>query len=474
MKQFSMTINGSCVGPDSGSCLSVINPATERVIAHAPDCSRVQLDWAVQSAQDAFCHWADMSWVDRRHCLQAVSDVLVEHVSELKEVLTAEQGKPLAEAEAEIRGAANVLRSVSELDLPAEIVRTPERRIETTRLPIGPVAAIPPWNFPLTLAAMKIAPALLCGNTVVLKPSPFTPLATLMVGELAQRVLPSGVLNVISGSDRLGPWLTEHPGIRKISFTGSTATGKKVMQSASLSLKHLTLELGGNDAAIVLEDVDVGNIAETVFWSAFRNAGQVCVATKRLYVHHSIFSSLQEALTAYARKVIIADGSMPGTQMGPVSNKSQHQRLVGLLEDCRQKGWRMSGSDKNVSSPGYFLPVTFVDNPTEDSRIVQEEQFGPILPILRFKSVDEAVSRANASAYGLGASIWSSDLDRARQLSGRLDAGSVWINSSPAMHPMAPFGGHKQSGIGIEGGRDGLLANTVTKSTFYAGVPTVF
>jgi len=312
----------------------------------------------------------------------------------------------------------------------------------------------------------KLAPALLAGNTVVLKPSPFTPLTTLKIGEILRDVLPPGVLNIVTGGDALGPWMTSHPGIDKVSFTGSTQTGRKVMESAASTLKRVTLELGGNDAAIVMPDVDVAAVAEQLFWAAFRNTGQICIATKRMYVHKDIYEPLKEALVAYAVTVKMGDGAEQGTQMGPIQNKLQYARVLDLIADAKAKGYKFLIGGETSTAPGYFVPVTIIDNPPEDSRIVQEEQFGPVLPLLKFDDLDEVIGRANASDYGLGGSVWSADEDKALEIASRLATGTVWINESQHLSPLAAFGGHKQSGVGVEGALEGLLEYTNTQTVF--------
>jgi acyl-CoA reductase-like NAD-dependent aldehyde dehydrogenase len=306
----------------------------------------------------------------------------------------------------------------------------------------------------------KLGPALLSGNTVVLKPSPFTPLTTLKIGELARDIFPAGVLNIVSGGDDLGPWMTAHPGIDKISFTGSTATGKRVMASASENLKRITLELGGNDAAIVLDDVDVEAIAEKLFWAAFRNSGQICIATKRMYVHKDVYEPLKAALLAYAATVKMGDGSEQGVQLGPIQNHQQFARVVDLIKDAKDKGYTFLMGGDVADAPGYFVPITILDNPPETSRIVQEEQFGPVLPLLKFDDIDEVVGRANATDYGLGNSVWSADPDRALAVAQRLQSGTVWVNETQHLTPLAAFGGHKQSGVGVENGEEGLAEYT--------------
>ena len=299
---------------------------------------------------------------------------------------------------------------------------------------------------------------------MVLKPSPFTPLTTLRIGEIARGILPPGVLNIVTGTDRLGPWLTEQPGIDKVTFTGSTQTGRRVMQSAAATLKRITLELGGNDAAIVLPDVNVEEAAEQIFWAAFRNNGQICIATKRLYVHEDIYDRFKDALVAYARTVKVGDGAEQGTQIGPVNNKAQYDRVLDLIADARDKGYTFLLGGEASDIPGYFIPVTLIDNPPEDARIVQEEQFGPALPLLKFKDIDDVSRRANDSEYGLGGSVWSADEEKAAAIASRIASGTVWINDTQYLTPLASFGGHKQSGLGVEGGIEGLLEYTVPQT----------
>lgn len=456
---FTLTIDGRSLAGDA--VFDVINPANEEVVAQAPDASRAQLDAAVAAARRAFPAWAATPIAERKTRLLALAAAIAHNGEALKRLLTAEQGKPHADAFMDVMGGAAWLQGAATLDLPETVNEdTPERRSITRHAPIGVVGAIAPWNYPVLLAMFKLGPALLAGNTVVLKPSPFTPLTTLKIGELAREILPPGVLNVLSGGDDLGPWMTAHPGIDKISFTGSTQTGRKVMESAAASLKRITLELGGNDAAIVLPDVDVETVAEQLFWAAFRNTGQICIATKRMYVHKDVYEPLKDALVAYAATVKMGDGAEQGTQLGPIQNRRQYERVLDLIRDSRDRGYRFLIGGEVSPAPGYFVPVTIIDNPPEDARIVQEEQFGPVLPLLRVDSVDEAVDRANASDYGLGGSVWSSDPDKALEVGGRLQTGTVWINETQYLTPLAAFAGHGQSGLGVEGGLEGLLEYT--------------
>ncbi len=335
----------------------------------------------------------------------------------------------------------------------------------TRRVPLGVVAAIAPWNFPLMLACWKLAPALMAGNTVVIKPSPFTPLATLRMGELAADLFPAGVLNVLCGGDGLGPLLTAHTGIAKVAFTGSTATGRRVMAAAAPTLKHVTLELGGNDAAIVMPDVDPVKTARKLFMGAFLNSGQVCIAAKRIYVHESIYDAFAQAFAAAAKATPMGPGTQEGVVLGPVQNRPQYERVKELIEATREAGHSFLAGGEVPEGPGYFIPPTVVDNPPDDSRIVVEEPFGPIVPLLRFSDVDDVVRRANDSEFGLGASVWSNDLEQARAIGVRLETGTVWINSVQLLDPHAPFAGRKQSGIGVENGIEGLLEYTAIQTT---------
>ncbi len=460
---YRMLIGGQ-LEPGSRS-YEVRNPANEQVIANAPAATPEDLNRAVAAARAAFPSWAATPIAERKAALIAMGQAILAKVEELKRLLTAEQGKPYVEAETEVMGAGYWLMGAASLDLPLTINEdSAERYSETRRVPLGVVGAIAPWNFPLVLAMFKVGPALLAGNTLVLKPSPFTPLATLKFGELVKDILPPGVLNVVSGDNALGPLMTGHTGFDKISFTGSTATGKLVMESAASTLKRVTLELGGNDAAIVMPDVDVEAVAEQLFWAAFRNNGQICVATKRMYVHNDIYEPLRDALVAYAKGVVVGDGSEQGTQIGPINNGPQYHRVLELIQDAKDKGYTFLLGGEKTETPGYFVPVTIIDNPPEDSRIVQEEQFGPVLPLIRFNNFDEVIARANATDYGLGGSVWGNNVDKALEVAQRIASGTVWINETQHLSPTAAFGGMKQSGVGVEGGVEGLLEYTAAQT----------
>ena len=458
MGDYVMTIDGQAVPAEQ--TFGVINPATGEVFAQAPECTREQLDAALESA-----HKAQLSWktdaAARAEALLAAADAVDAAASELGPLLTAEQGKPVAQAIGEAKGVALWLRHFAKLDLPREVIQDDERVFaEVVRRPVGVVAAITPWNFPLSMAAWKFAPALRAGNTVVVKPSPYTPLATLRLGEVLRDVLPHGVLNIVSGGDELGGWMTSHPLVRKISFTGSVATGKKVAAAAAPDLKRITLELGGNDPAIVLDDVEVEEVAAKLFHSAFRNSGQVCIAVKRVYVPERLHDDLVDALAAKARAAKVDDGMAEGTDLGPINNKPQFERVSELVSDALRNGATAVAGGGPLDRPGYFFAPTVLTGVSDGTRIVDEEQFGPALPVIPYRDVDDALARANATTFGLGGSVWSADPDRAGDVAERLETGTAWVNTHAALAPHQPFGGAKWSGIGVENGSWGLLGYT--------------
>jgi acyl-CoA reductase-like NAD-dependent aldehyde dehydrogenase len=449
-----MTIDGAVV--DSSSSFGVIDPSTGAVFAQAPECSTVQLDAAMAAAVHAWPAWrADDA--ERVSGLLAAADRLDSAVDEMAHLLTAEQGKPLAAARYEIRESARWLRAAAGLDMSTEVIATdPSVLAELHRRSLGVVAAITPWNFPVLLAVWKIGPALRAGNTMVVKPSPYTPLATLRLGELLGEVLPRGVVNVVSGRDPLGALITGHGAVAKISFTGSIPTGKAVMAAAAGGVKRLTLELGGNDAAIVLDDADPAAIGRGLFWGAFTNAGQVCAGIKRLFVPEALHDAVVEVLVELARKVRIGPGTQPDVQMGPIQNLPQLEKVSGLVSAATSSGAQAVAGGTALDGPGYFFPPTVLVGATEGMRVVDEEQFGPVLPVLAYRSLDEAVERANATQFGLCGSVWSSDTERATAVAERLDCGTAFVNEHLALAPEIPFGGFKQSGLGVENGPWGL------------------
>lgn len=458
MGPFKLLIDGALV--DGDSTMEVLNPATEAVLATCPRASKAQLDQAVAAAKAAFPAWAAKPIEERRAALLAMADAIQGAAPELARILTQEQGKPLQDATGEVYGAAAFFRYFATLDIPTKVIDdSPARRVELRRRPLGVIGAIVPWNFPLILMAFKVPAALLAGNTVVLKPAGTTPLSTLKIAELVKDLLPPGVLNVIADANDLGGEITKHPDIRKISFTGSTETGKRVMAGAAEALKRITLELGGNDAGIVLGDVDPAATAPKIFGAAFQNSGQVCIAMKRVYVHESIYDAMCDELAKLAQAAVVGDGLEQGTQFGPLQNKAQYDKVRGYIEDGRRDGRIIAGGEASEGK-GYFIRPTIVRDIVDGSPLVDEEQFGPVLPLIKFSDPEDALRRANASEVGLGGSIWSSDLDKAYDLATRMDTGTVWINKHAELAPNIPFAGAKFSGLGTELGEEGLLEFT--------------
>jgi acyl-CoA reductase-like NAD-dependent aldehyde dehydrogenase len=458
MGEFKMLIDGKL--EDGDQSMDVINPATAQAFAQAPRASKAQLDRAVAAAKAAFPAWSQTPIAERKAKLAAIADVIQANAADLARILTQEQGKPIGDATGEVYGAAAFFRYFTMLDLPVKVLDDSDaRKVEVHRRPLGVIGAIVPWNFPLILMAFKVPAALLAGNTMVVKPAPTTPLSTLKFAELIKDILPPGVLNVIADSGDLGAALTAHPDVRKISFTGSSATGRKVMAGAAEALKRITLELGGNDAAIVLADNDPKTVAPKIFAGAFQNSGQVCIAVKRAYVHGSIYDAVCDELASLADQAVVGDGLEQGTQLGPLQNKMQYDRVLELIEDARRHGKVIAGGVK-VDRPGYFIRPTIVRDITDGVRLVDEEQFGPVLPVIRFDDPEDALARANASDYGLGGSIWSSNLDAAYDLASRMESGTTWINKHAELAPNIPFGGSGQSGIGVELGEEGLAEFT--------------
>lgn len=458
---FVMTINGQAVTSDNTQ--PVYNPATRSVFAQVPDASRAQLDDTVSAARAAFKSWSKTPMEERQAALERYADLIVENAEEIMALLTREQGKPRGGAEWEVLGSADWLRATASLRLPQETVdETDERRVVTRYTPVGVVGAIVPWNFPILLAVWKIAPALMAGCTIIVKPSPYTPLCDLKIIELAQQVLPPGVLSAVSGGDDVGKWITAHPDINKIAFTGSTETGRHVMKSASETIKRVTLELGGNDPAIVLPDVDAKALAPELFWAAFQNNAQFCNATKRLYIHEDVYDEVRDALADFiAENIKVGDGADTDTDLGPIQNSMQYGKVQDYFADCHSNGYKFAlGGDIDEDAAGWFVPVSLVDNPPEDSRIVREEPFGPILPLLKWSDEADVITRANDTIYGLGASVWGKDLEACERIGSQLEAGTVWLNEVHQYSPFQAFGGHKQSGLGCENSLHGLMEYT--------------
>ncbi len=455
---FAQLIDGELIA--GAPALDVINPATGAVFARAPRATPEDLERAVAAARRAFQSWRETSFEQRRAHIGRLSAAMLAQQSSLAELLTREQGKPLSQARDEIKRAAIQSEGMAAISIESEIIiDDAQRRIELHYVPLGVVGIITPWNAPINLAAGPLTMALYTGNTVVLKPSPYTPLCTLKLGELLRDIFPAGVVNILAGGDDCGRWMSEHRGIDKISFTGSVASGKQVMASAAGTLKRITLELGGNDAAIVLDDVDPQAVAAKLFFAAFVNSGQVCMAIKRIYAHERIYPALCAALADEARKARVGDGLQAETQFGPIQNRMQYERVLEILEDSRRRGGRILAGAEVPRAPGYFMAPTIITDLPDDARLVREEQFGPLLPVLRFSDVEDAIRRANDTRYGLAASVWSSDIERATAIAMRLEVGTAWVNQHRATAANVPFGGAKESGIGRNYAELGLKGN---------------
>ncbi len=442
---------------------AVANPGTGGQAGTAPDAGKAELDRAVAAAKAAFPSWSAKSDEERAAACNAVADKIETHAEELAQLITAEQGKPLGGIGSrwELGGAVAWARYTAELSLPMEVLQdTPEGRVEMYRKPLGVVGSITPWNFPVLIAVWHILPALRSGNTVVSKPSPMTPLASLRMVEIMNEVLPAGVVNSVSAADgafNMGAAMSAHEDIAKIVFTGSCGTGQKVMQSSAETMKRLTLEMGGNDAGIVLPDADPQAIAENLFWGAFINNGQTCAAMKRLYVHDDIHDAVCDALVAYARNIKVGEGTQEDSMLGPVQNQMQFDKLSRLVDQAKDHGQVLLGG---APSEGLFYPPTIIAGMSADDPLVYEEQFGPALPIIRYTDLEDALAQANALDVGLGGSVWSADKEVAKEVAKRMECGSVWINSHGMIQPNAPFGGVKKSGFGVEFGEEGLKEYT--------------
>lgn len=456
--EYKLLIGGKLI-PGAAS-FDVINPATEEVVARCPKADSQQLNEAVAAAKSAFPAWAATPWEERAALVDKVADTLLSRADSFARVLTAEQGKPLDQAQYEIMGAVFTLKAFAAMRITDRVLRDEGgNTVIEHRTPLGVCAAITPWNFPVILLANKLGPCLVTGNTMVAKPAPTTPLTTLMLGEILAEVLPAGVVNIICDQNDLGAELATHPDIAKIGFTGSTATGKKVMQSAASGIKRVTLELGGNDAAIVLDDMPPALAAEKVYQGAMANAGQICVAIKRAYVHDSIYDEFCDEITKLAKQAVVDDGAKQGATIGPVQNRMQFEKVKSLLESARAEGTVLAGGEA-LDRTGFFIPPTIVKDLSDNAPLVREEQFGPVLPVLKFSDIDDVVERANDSEYGLGGTVWGKDVDRAVAVARRIDSGTVWVNQHLAIDANIPFRGTKESGLGAELGDAGLLEYT--------------
>lgn len=467
MQIFFNTVNGQAVLSEQQ--FESINPATGMTLGRVPQSTAEDVAQAVAAARSAQPAWAARPDAERQALLRQVATVLKDNAEYLAEWITREQGKPLGGvgpdqvpgARFEAWACEVWTQVTASLELPVEVAFEDDtRRDEVHRKPYGVVAAIAPWNWPLMIAIWQIIPALRAGNTVVLKPSEYTSIGTLEMIRLIAAVLPPGVINTVSGAGQVGAWLVDNPEVDKIMFTGSGATGARIAATAARHLTPTTMELGGNDAAIVLPDADPKGLAMGLFWGAFLNMGQTCACAKRLYVPDSLHDAVVAELKALASAMRMGDGMQPGIAMGPIQNRMQFDKVAALVDDARANGATIVCGGQPVGGPGYFYPLTLVTDIKDGARLVDEEQFGPVLPIIRYSDEASVIASANRLSVGLGASVWSSDLEHAKAVAARLEAGTVWINQHGAVHPMVPFGGAKRSGWGVEFGIEGLKSVT--------------
>ena len=449
-----LLIDGALVEGDA--TLDIVDPSTAAPFVTVGRASEAQAEQAIAAARAAFPGWAARPHAERQEGLVRLADAIAANADRLAVALTREQGKPLAEAKGEVAWAEGYVRHYATLELHGRTIRDDAEALAIVRrLPLGVVVGIVAWNFPLLLACWKIAPAVLAGNAVVLKPAPTTPVTTLMVGALCREIIPAGVVNILVDDNDLGAFLSAHPDVAKVSFTGSTATGRRIMASAAGTLKRLTLELGGNDPAIVLDDVDVPAVARQIFATAFLNCGQVCLAIKRVYAHAAVYEALCAELARLAGEAIVDDGLKQGATIGPLQNRAQYEKVQAFVARARLDGVVIAGGEV-LDRAGYFMTPAIVRDVRDGHQIVDEEQFGPILPIVRFEDVDDVIRRVNASPHGLGGSIWSSDVERAISLAERVETGTIWVNQHLAIGPHIPMAGFRQSGLGVEQSIEGL------------------
>ena len=458
---FSHVINGKTVDTKGAKTLDVIDPATEKTIAQVPIATKDTVDQAVDAAHAAFPAWSKTTWDERAKLLEQFGEEFKSMVPELVKLLTAEQGKSHQFAQHECDSILPWFTELAKVRLDEKVVHESETHKAIERyVPLGVCAGIVPWNFPILLMLWKVTQALITGNCIIIKPSPFTPLCDIRIIEAAQKIFPPGVVQIVVGDDNLGPWITEHPRIQKISFTGSTVTGRLVAKSCSATLKRFTLELGGNDPCVVLpSQTDLATTAQNVLLSAFFNSGQVCIAAKRIYVHEDIYDEFKATLAQVVKHFKVGPGDEEGVMFGPINNKMQYGKVGEFFDEARKNNFNfVAGGDKAEQKQGYFHPLTIVDNPPEDSRLVTEEPFGPIVPLLKWKDEANLVKRINDTQYGLGSTVFGSDIEAAERIGRQIESGTVWINCLVQHHPTVPFGGFKSSGIGAEHGKNGLSA----------------
>ena len=461
MQTYSLMIDGKAA--KTSRTANVLNPADGTVVGVCPEGDVVLLDQAVAAARRALPAWSALPDADRAAALNNVAHLSEQHAGELSALVTREQGKTQSGpgANLEVGGCVAWTRVTAGLTLPEQTIQDDKKgRIVISRKPVGVVGSITPWNWPLMIATWHLMPAVRVGCTIVIKPSPFTPLSTLRLVELMNQVLPPGVVNVVTGGAEVGSRMVTHPDINKIVFTGSIKTGKSVMEGAADTLKRLTLELGGNDAGIVLPGTNIDPLLEKLFWGCFLNGGQTGAALKRLYVHEDQYEDVVAKFAEFVAKMPVGDGMDPKNLVGPLTNEMQRTKVSTYVDEARAKGARIVTGGVRPEGPGFFYPLTVVADATDEMLLVKEDQFGPAIPIIKYRTVEEALTRANALDVGLGGSVWGNDPEEAAGWAARLECGTAWVNQHGGLHPLAPFGGVKCSGIGVEFNVDGLKEYT--------------
>ncbi|OTG85453.1 aldehyde dehydrogenase [Acinetobacter sp. ANC 4558] len=455
-----LIINGSKI-KGLAEKVGVVNPANENIIVEVPSASIEQIDDAINAATVAFSQWKDVSDDTIREAFTKIVKDIRSEKDEIAALITLEQGKTIGMAQFEVEAGASWIEYIASLEIPVETIQDPSGKIiQIFNRPLGVVASITPWNWPFMIAIWHLFPALRTKNCIVNKPSEYTPLSTIKLVEIINRHLPKGVCSVVLGKGAVGQALSEHPQIAKVTFTGSTRTGQSILSHSVNTLKGVVLELGGNDVGIVLDDADIDVIAERIFGSAFLNVGQTCAALKRLYVHENVYDALVERLVKIAHAQVIGNGMDAATTFGPVQNKAQYEKVKALIADAVSQGGQIITQHQTVPEQGYFIAPTLITHVHDGIAVVDEEQFGPVLPIMKFKDVEDVLQQTNLSEYGLGGSVWSTDIEKAQQIANRMETGTVWINSHSDVSPAAPFGGWKLSGLGYSFGLDGLLLFT--------------
>jgi len=456
-----MLINGALV--EAPTTFGVINPATGEVFAQVPDVTQDQTNEAVAGANEAFKSWKVSSYEERKAVVDKLVEITMANMADLCSCLVKEQGKPMSGAQFEVGGCCAFLQGFSGLKVEDTVVLDNEtEKVIEMHVPLGVVGGIVPWNFPLMMAVWKIGEAIMTGNTIVIKSSPFTPLVTNMWAELVAEHIPKGVVNIISGGNDAGAWLVEHPDVAKISFTGSVATGKKIQAAAAATLKRVTLELGGNDAAFVLDDADPAVVAPAILGHAMANSGQVCIAVKRCYVPRSKYEVYIQEFKKAAAAQKVGDGFEADVTMGPLNNKMQFDKVMELIEDAKANGAKVEAGGEALNQPGYFIPPTIFSNVSDGMRIVDEEQFGPVLPVIPYDTEEDGLDKVNASLLGLGGSVWGEPAHAAK-VAAQIDSGTVWVNSHMTLSPDVSFGGRKESGIGRQMGNATISGYTDVK-----------